>query len=278
VDVRVILQGGLGNQLFQLLSALALAGTGNRVVVDTVLLQRPSRRLARSSVTPRAFECERLVAALGWRVRRNRTVPPEAYHRIANLLAVRAPSLRLGPLALVTGAGIRTYRASGADAVLGAHIRRLYRLPAEPVERQSVHVRLGDYRSLEHVYGPPDARYYRDAMDAAFVAGQPVAVFSDDLPEALAWLQERFPGFRFRSAASFDWPPVPSSGSWTDLLRMAVSRRLVVANSTYSWWSAWLAWQCYARSGLAHVAPASMHPTGLPAPVGAKGLPWSWDG
>jgi len=274
LSVRVILQGGLGNQLFQVLKTLELAGDAERVVVDVTLLRATSRILTKASVTSRLFESESLAAELRWHVRRNTGVPPDAYRRVINAIAARAPSLRLGPTRLITGPFICTYQRSFADEVLGKCITRLYHLPAEPIDRQSVHLRLGDYQMLEHVYGPPSFRYYRDAMSEAFESGRPVAVFSDDVEAALAWLRDRFPKFDFRPADSFDWPVPPTKTSWQDLLRMAISSRLVAANSTYSWWAAWLGREWFGETPPFHIAPLRMHPTGLSAPAGVLGVSW----
>jgi Glycosyl transferase family 11 len=274
MSIRVVLQGGLGNQLFQILKALELGYDGEGVAVDVTLLHGPSRRLAGACVSTRTFECELLAAKLGWRVQRIAMIPPDAYRRLANFIADRAPSIRFGPMTLITGPSIHRNRRSSAEKILAESIAQLYRLPTEPINRQSVHLRLGDYRQLEHIYGPPDMHYYRTAMNMAFTSNMPVAVFSDEILEALAWFRERFTDFEFRPANSFEWPIFRDSASWNDLLRMAISNRLVAANSTYSWWSTWLGQKCFGGCQPLHTAPLRMHPTGLQAPTGVIGISW----
>ena len=55
-----------------------------------------------------------------------------------------------------------------------------------------------------------------------------INVFSDDL----AWCMEQFKGSKF-SFHSHDNPVV-------DLAKMAAHQRIIIANSSFSWWAAWM--------------------------------------
>lgn len=98
----------------------------------------------------------------------------------------------------------------------------------------SLHVRRGDYVALADIYGLCDVQYYRRA--AAYVAGavkDPVFfVFSDDIP----WAKENL---------KLDYPLVfvdvnDDSRAHFDLELLKNCRHNVIANSSFSWWGAWL--------------------------------------
>lgn len=85
----------------------------------------------------------------------------------------------------------------------------------------AVHVRRGDY----------DNRYYtilgRDYYDKALslLPDLPVILFSDDMEEAANIVDGR--GYH-------------SPNPWVDLAMMTRAKYHVIANSTFSWWGAWL--------------------------------------
>jgi hypothetical protein len=96
-------------------------------------------------------------------------------------------------------------------------------------ETISLHVRRTDYVALSEIHPPCDLDYYEAAL-ARLEPDAPVMVFSDDLDWCRA--QALFQGGRFsfsegRSAAE-------------DLCLMSLCRRHVIANSSFSWWGAWL--------------------------------------
>lgn len=105
---------------------------------------------------------------------------------------------------------------------------------AEDTHAVSLHVRRGDYLAEAQRGGICDAGYYRRALGevaARIGAGPNVYVFSDDP----AWARENL---------SFAQGRVVSSGGGRhpaeELRLMAACRHHVIANSTFSWWGAWL--------------------------------------
>jgi hypothetical protein len=97
-------------------------------------------------------------------------------------------------------------------------------LPAKPREMVAVHVRRGDY--LVHGWALT-AEYYTRAL-SQFSKGTPIALFSDD-PETAEALLPRKPAW-------------VSSGQVmaADMFLMSSFPRLVIANSSFSWWAGWL--------------------------------------
>ncbi len=98
----------------------------------------------------------------------------------------------------------------------------------------SVHVRRGDYvtnAAANRFHGTPDRAYYRRALEAIGVEGAHLFVFSDDPRWCLANLDLGGPmtviGGHDRPAAE-------------DMLLMSACEHHVIANSSFSWWGAWL--------------------------------------
>ena len=103
-------------------------------------------------------------------------------------------------------------------------------------EAVAMHIRRGDYvePGFVEVYGGICTEdYYRKAVDY-LLEKEPRAVFyifSDD-PE---WVSEHFNGDRFVTMRSD-----PSFTDKEDLLLMRTCKHNIIANSSFSWWAAWL--------------------------------------
>jgi hypothetical protein len=101
----------------------------------------------------------------------------------------------------------------------------------------SLHVRRGDYATharTRAVLGILPLDYYRAAID--FVAGRTESpelfIFSDDIPWAREHLDIPFP------CHYIDHNKGPES--YNDMRLMSVCRHHIIANSSFSWWGAWL--------------------------------------
>jgi Glycosyl transferase family 11 len=100
----------------------------------------------------------------------------------------------------------------------------------------AVHVRRGDYLAPKRAarFGVLPLEYYRAAIELILrqVADAQFLVFSDDA----AWCKEAFaenPSVAVPDRAR-DVPP------YEDMFLMASCKHVVVANSSFSWWAAWL--------------------------------------
>jgi len=107
----------------------------------------------------------------------------------------------------------------------------------DSVNAVSLHIRRGDYVGNAHTsqyHGTCTLDYYQAAMDhiAGQVASPHFFVFSDELDWARAHLHCHFP-MTFVNANS------PERG-YRDMQLMSRCRHHIVANSSFSWWGAWL--------------------------------------
>lgn len=100
----------------------------------------------------------------------------------------------------------------------------------------ALHVRRGDYiknPQVQKEFGPCTLAYYKSAMAEIekTVPSPTYFVFSDDLP----WVKENLP---VGDQAVF----VKGAGMTDveDLLLMSMCQHNIIANSSFSWWSAWL--------------------------------------
>jgi hypothetical protein len=256
--VAVRLQGGLGNQLFQYAAArqLALQRSAD-LVLDTVVLDAPAGPI-RGGELRRRFELGalRIKGTVGqlrsWpratrlRLRVAGRLPP----RMARCLGVyREPHFHFAPSFSTLPATIyligffqsERYFAGVAEALREelqprdrsllsaerAEIARLRR-PGRPLV--SVHLRRTDYAVKEALTGRfhcLQSDYYASAM-ARFGPTADYLLFSDDL----AWCRDNMRGDNiFYSDAR---------GTLEDLLQMSECDHHIIANSTFSWWAAWL--------------------------------------
>ena len=255
--IVVRLMGGLGNQMFQYACANSLAiRFSTDVRVDSSYLLNEELL---SQHTPREFE-------LGCFVLSQRSATPadlaffnrgksgfaRLIQRLRPRVVLQERTLRYDP-DLLAGAKKNTqligywqsesYFASIRDTLLSDFrvARPLsYRATEMAVNIRatiavSLHVRRGDYAALPEVtsyHGLCGQTYYRKAIqymrskmpDARFF------VFSDDP----AWCRQSLEGTREMTIVE------PSDSAAEDMYLMSLCRHHIVANSSFSWWGAWL--------------------------------------
>ena len=267
-SVRVATQmlGGLGNQLFQYAAGRALAHRlGAPLVLDCTVISGAARRFVLDRYP---IDAEIVRDAPGKPHRRYFRLPGALGRRLTDAFHDRVPTTyrigghrfkvfgekqwftydpffeRLRGSIYLTGYW-QSYRYfEDAADLIRAEIRpawplsdanRAWLARIEAANAVCLHVRRGDY--LDHRGESPllCARSYYDAALAHVRRSLPDAqifVFSDDI----AWCRETF------AAAGFSF--VDSNGAddaADDLRLMAACRHHVIANSSLSWWGAWLA-------------------------------------
>jgi hypothetical protein len=254
--IIVGLAGGLGNQLFQYAAGLALAlRVGTELKVDVASFTRDRLRtydlghLVPSLQTASRQETENLKRWKGGLLDRavNRAYPgglpsPKSYFEERGF-SYDPEFGELGDNTYIKGYW-QSYRYF--DAV-GQPLRstlewppadretEAWRTQIEACDSVSVHIRRGDYVQdprLAAYYEECSTDYYQKAMKVV-VAKCPNAIFFvfSDQPD---WV---------RSNWNSEWPVNIVSGSrspWSDLGLMAACKHHIIANSTFSWWGAWL--------------------------------------
>lgn len=99
----------------------------------------------------------------------------------------------------------------------------------------AVHVRLTDYTQLPELFVQLQPEYYERAINLARqeVSGSELLLFSDDLRSATRMLRQPHYLIKPRSR--------PYMADICELFLMSMCRGHVIANSTFSWWGAFLA-------------------------------------
>jgi hypothetical protein len=90
----------------------------------------------------------------------------------------------------------------------------------------SLHVRRGDYLKIPNIHPPCSLNYYQEAI-SQFDEDSLFLIFSDDI----AWCIENFKGERYLFF---------QNNHYTSLCMMSLCDGHIIANSSYSWWGAWL--------------------------------------
>lgn len=111
----------------------------------------------------------------------------------------------------------------------------LYRQIRE-TESVSIHVRRGDYLlpgTVETFGGICDTDYYKRAIDL-MVKKHPDAIFYVFTSDK-AWCEENVSGMKFHIVDTHE-----ENEDAVDMLLMSLCKHHILANSSYSWWSAWM--------------------------------------
>ncbi len=97
----------------------------------------------------------------------------------------------------------------------------------------SVHIRRGDYLNLTNRLGICNLEYYDNAIKyiKERINHPQFIIFSDDMP----WVKEHL---HEPDATYVDWNQ--GKDSWQDMYLMSQCSHNIVANSSFSWWGAWL--------------------------------------
>lgn len=111
-------------------------------------------------------------------------------------------------------------------------VKELFKPDIKPVDAVSIHVRRGDYVVHANSFPPVTRAYISWAiskLDEQTSRYNPVIFFSDDIE----WCKEEFKELKYSSFSE-------GRNEFEDLSLMASCSHHIIANSTFSWWGAYL--------------------------------------
>jgi hypothetical protein len=251
------ISGGLGNQMFQYAAGLSLAHLRKTTLFVDVRFYGENK-VHQGFELDRIFECDPLVVndddldrIIG--VRRHSLCQRILKLKLATALRgkhfVVEPDMRFWPdfFTLSDNCYLSGYWQSekyfieiqdvvrshftfkNIDCIKIDHYKKLM-LSENSV---SVHVRRGDYVN-SNFHGLCSVDYYKRAIDIIgdLISNPVIYFFSDDI----GWVKKNF-------ACDFNVQYIDfnkGSDSWKDMYLMTLCRHHVIANSSFSWWGAWL--------------------------------------
>jgi hypothetical protein len=246
------LMGGLGNQLFQLCCVIALGlQTNTPVVILSNYLENFNGRKDRPPYWDTLF------AGLS----RHLPVVPE----LKDTLLLKEPVFHYTPIPtspILVGRNVALHGYYQSEKYFKSHFDTIYEmfrfdtLREEVLQKASghsmentisMHFRLGDYKHLTFVHPLATYDYYRNALAhlATATASSPpnqkrVYYFCEDedvatVSEMVERLSREFEAgvFVFERASS-------SLDDWEQMLFMSCCSHHIIANSSFSWWGAYL--------------------------------------
>lgn len=262
--ITMSLMGGLGNQLFQMATGLEVARrAGTTLALDLSWFQQ-SRRRSADGLVLRPYELQGIAddipkidlpqGRVGELANHIRDVAVRRGSRMINRLPILVRSesgVDFDPAIfnVQSGTHLWGYFASWRyfPTVANEVRQRILDSPrlSEWAQDQSslattsraiaLHVRRGDYLTLSGTYGHVAPDYYSRALGLirALHHDGPVWLYSDDPDGAAAFLD---------GAVDVDEVVRPPSGSSSldSLVAMSGAAALVIANSTFSWWAAFV--------------------------------------
>ena len=222
--ITVKLQGGLGNQLFQISAAYALAIENNDELVldpNNHFLPLQGRNVShyRDTILRKINFEENLKI-------------DTTYHE---------PNFSFNPIDYVKGQMLVGFLQSekyfkkyadeirelfAIDDVTLLYIKEKHGKILQDLNSVSIHVRRGDYLKLQNVHPVCDSKYYGSSIKE-FSPSSTFYVFSDDVE----WCQETFKHKRFK---------IIDENDIISLYLMSMCKDNIIANSSFSWWGAWL--------------------------------------
>lgn len=264
-ELHVFIRGGLGNQLFQYSTGLAISEkSGKNLVIRGDLLPEHEDSIAgvsrwpnqivsfkhsgqvrtvsfqppgKTNLNGKAMQIMRLLGdgfpgltkSLGWISGENSNQMPPKNSDSVRLINSYSPYKEI---AWANRARLRSEINSIVEPTMG-FLELLKELQSQPTI--IVHLRQGDYLKLQHLFGKPSIAYLGSALDA----------LSSSIPDARLWLFTDSPAETPSDLIGLLRPdrqigPEELSRPIENLVLMSKGSALVAANSTFSWWASLL--------------------------------------
>jgi hypothetical protein len=258
--IVVKIQGGLGNQMFQYAIGQILAEkSSSQLLLDTSFFDDQTKK---PGFTPRQFELD--VFNLHY-TRASKEIinsfysadPPKRWQKLLGISYKKSfreiaskferQVLSLNPPLYLDG----YFQSEKYFANKEFLVRQTFSFPRlenaeyeniidEMLSKHSVavHFRRGDYVSdalTESFHGTCSLQYYKQAFN--YIKGKTdnphFYIFSDDI----AWVEQQISDWDFNTTFI---KGNSGSSSWIDMMLMSKCKHHIIANSSFSWWGAWL--------------------------------------
>jgi hypothetical protein len=259
--VIVKLQGGLGNQMFQFAIASILAlENKSKLKVDNLFFENKEKSIG---FTPRQFELS--VFDNSYHVATLKEIKSftilSKFNQLRQNYGLNYPKVFIEPFLgyndsvlqlkspVYLDGYFQSYRYfegyegfikdkfSFSKAILDSKNRQLCVL-LNNTETVAVHIRRGDYvndKLTQQFHGNCSKEYYLEAIDRMEQKskGLTYVFFSDDIE----WVKENFSDLLVNKVFVEENKGIDS---WKDMLLMSSCSHNIIANSSFSWWGAWL--------------------------------------
>jgi hypothetical protein len=259
--IIIKLQGGLGNQMFQYAFATILAKLNNsKVIIDISFFESIEKT---PGFTPRKFELD--IFKNKYIVASNSEIIPflnlSKINKAKKKLGLNYPKIYKEPSFFFQSDALsikppvylqgyfqsNKYFINNEDLIRGIFTFPEYSLDTTNIKLLSefknlntiaVHIRRGDYvedKLTQEFHGNCSLNYYLDAIELMASKNKEFTLvfFSDDSN----WLKEQFADLPYSKIFVDN---NKNENSWKDMLLMSSCKHNIIANSSFSWWGAWL--------------------------------------
>lgn len=203
--------GGLGNQLFIIMATLGYCAKYNLIPRFTSM---PDKRPTYWNTFLRHMA--HLV---------NRPPPSLRYTE---------PSFNYVPIPRSNGTLILSGYFQSAKYFSNINPRKILNIPDQPIDKAFIHFRWGDYKHQQHNHPIQTEQYYLSAIQN----------FPDDTPYLIFCEKSDFLQIQHEYKTLFakiSWELAQAPTDYEELIMMAnCTRGNIIANSTFSWWGAFL--------------------------------------
>lgn len=112
-------------------------------------------------------------------------------------------------------------------------IKQMFNFPdREVIDYVSIHVRRGDYLNFQHIHTNLDRTDYYDKAISLFPKTTQFLVFSDDV----TWCEDNF----YRRLGGSNFLVIKNLDDFDSMSLMSSCKHHIIANSSFSWWGAYL--------------------------------------
>jgi|10_taG_2_1085330.scaffolds.fasta_scaffold00201_14 hypothetical protein len=225
--ITIQLMGGLGNMMFQIATVVALAKDhDDKPIFDTTTHYLPPQFLDR--------KCGKYLSNIFSKVEFSRDLQIECTYREPNFYYGKLPYKKnMCLLGYFQSEKYFVHRADDIKALfepteeIKQYIDEQYSHILEG-ETIGIHVRRGDYTNHPNIHPTCSPHYYQKALSMFKDADQyDIVVFSDDAE----WCKNEFGSLAH---------VVENEADYIDLYLMSMCKHNIIANSSFSWWAAWL--------------------------------------